>query len=366
MDNPVLGSRINNLPNTVQRNVPKDFLAQSSLVSLSSSHEKGLMSEIFGGVWSIVTWPVGAAVVLWHWLMGTRAAEGAQREESLAGLKSLFNADEEFDSEMFKQVFATMNAGVQKSFKTILWIISDFEIEEAGKDWATRLLDKRTYDEDDQGVLKAAVDLQLALPRLRAYSAKAEYLAREMENEEESNTDIDEGLVSLRNATSRWPALADERAKRLYEIFAQRIELPERDANENRREIHQLRTLARVNTILVRNNYLAVADATAREELETMLRRLSQHENLLESHFVEEYRCLGGRAKTIFAEVVGYMIGHPEQGEKYLLGTLKIEHQTIVPEPMLLLVALKGIVEFDGGVVPEVVQEISYSPLDGR
>jgi hypothetical protein len=364
-DKTLMDSRIIDQPKAVQGNVLNDF-SQSSLVSLSTSQEEGFVSEIFSGAWSVISWPVMAVVALWNWISGVKVGEETEleRDNPLTKIKDLFQRDDEFDSQEFKAIFASMSSSAQKAFKTILWVVGRFQIDAEGKDWATRLVNKKTFDEEDQELLKAAAEMQIALPKLSAYAARAETIAREMANEEDSEADIDEELVRLRNGSSRWPSSVNERAEQLFRIYEQRIDLPtSADRNENWQGIQELRALARVNQILAKNHFLAVSNASSRDELATMLRRLSQIEEITEGDIVNEYYRLGASAKAAFTEVVGYMIGRPAEGEKYLLGLLRVEDQVIVPDQLLLIVALKELVEFDGGFVPERLQKISYSPL---
>jgi hypothetical protein len=79
---------------------------------------------------------------------------------------------------------------------------------------------------------------------------------------------------------------------------------------------------------------------------------------ITEGEFVREYQHLGATAKKALAESVGYMIGRPEDGEKYIMGKLVVDTKKQVPNVGLLCMALARLVQHDGGEVPSSVQPL--------
>jgi len=358
--------------------------SKSSLVSMSESQQDGF----FDGVWSLITWPFRALGSLWAWMTGSSDAASGSKAASKGKKGSSDAAEEfvavfkksdevEFDSDKFREAYGAMSSDEKKAYRTMLWVAGEFQVVDSGnKDWATKLVTKKgDFAEEDTAVLKAAGNMFKFADRLDSLCDRYEKLADEMLAEldnEESDADFKKDLDKLDKDFRKLPKEVRDRVEHLAHVFGPALTLfskKEREGSEEDRvSAYRLKAQAHAMKLLSENHYLAVGDAAVRSDLERMLRVVGQkvvgdgeEAQVAEGDVVAEYNQMSSAARKALADVIGYNICKPASGEQYLYGRVKVDNKSVAPDAKLVLVALKNLVQFDGGEVPRGLAGIRYT-----
>jgi hypothetical protein len=352
-----------------------DAITRSSITSLSQPQQDGI-ADFFSnlGGWGIVTWVSSILGYIWKLLFDAneKAVDKTEKSRGGGGGRS---SGASSSSVSILSIYKNLDAKQKEIYRTMLWVAGG---RQHARGWAAMLVSKKAgFTEDEKRILRIANEMYRVVPKLRDYGKGLENLTDKMLGALEEGRVIKyEHALNKLHVAFKIPVPVEETIVHSLELFVPNDDMilsqKELELEKERRLALTMKGRAYAMQLLAKNNYLFVGDTNARSELQRMFNEVSGYNDVDEvrdastrdhelsstptrvrvsaDEFVSKYESLSPPAKNAIANMVGYWIGRPEDGDKYIRGELVIDTKNIQRDCDLLNRALHMLVLHDSGI----------------